>query len=162
MKRVLILFIALLLVLVCHPAWAVNLTADQADVILNGLSPDDRFGFSVASAGDFNGDGKDDVIVSSPFNNHFGGKIGTALIFFGGVKGTINNPDASPDVFLKGLGDKFGESVASAGDFNGDGIDDVIVSSHDNVFVDTELPYYTDKFGSVYIFFGAEKETLEQ
>ena len=43
-----------------------TLRADTgADVILNGQSDSDYFGFSVASAGDFNGDGIDEVIIGA-------------------------------------------------------------------------------------------------
>ena len=49
------------------PLWVdPTLRADaDADVILDGQSASDGFGFSVASAGDFNGDGIDDVIVGA-------------------------------------------------------------------------------------------------
>ena len=52
-----------------------------------------------------------------------------AYIFFGGITGTKDSTDA--DVILDAsslsIGNDFGDVVASAGDFNGDGKDDVIV-----------------------------------
>ncbi|MCP5020037.1 MAG: hypothetical protein GY938_32835, partial [Ketobacter sp.] len=123
-------------------------TINNADVILNGQSRGNWFGWSVASAGDFNGDGKDDVIVGAPRNNNTGSFSGSAFIFFGGVTGTINNPGTNADVILNGqrAGDYFGRSVALAGDFNGDGVDDVIVGASEN---DTN----GINSGSAYIFF---------
>jgi hypothetical protein len=114
--------------------WAETLTADaEADVILNGDNDNDRdptltntFGRSVASAGDFNGDGWDDVIVADPSDTNPFRNGGTAYIFFGGQAGTISDPDSSADVVLRGQG-TFANSVASAGDFNGDGYGDVII-----------------------------------
>jgi hypothetical protein len=109
-----------------------TLTADaDADVILNGQSSSDFFGFSVASAGDFNGDGIDDVIVGARRDdNNSESDSGSAFIFFGGVNGT-KRADADADVIINGqsAGDLFGGHVASAGDFNGDGKGDVIISA---------------------------------
>jgi hypothetical protein len=96
-----------------------------ADVTLTGTSTNQYFGESVSSAGDVNGDGYEDVIVGEPeyFNSPSPGK---AYIFFGGV--TMNN---IVDVTLTGeaVNDYFGRSVSSAGDVNGDGLDDVITGA---------------------------------
>jgi len=105
--------------------------ATDADVILNAQSTGDEFGDSVASAGDFNGDGKDDVIVNASRAGVNGINSGRAYIFFGGVTGTINNPNTNADVILDGEDpfDQLGFPVASAGDFNGDGLSDVIAAA---------------------------------
>ncbi|MGR3319038.1 MAG: integrin alpha [Candidatus Anammoxibacter sp.] len=135
-----------------YPLWVdPTLRADaDADVILEGQSAFDNFGVSVASAGDFNGDGIDDVIVGAPDDGNNGESIsGSAFIFFGGKTGT-KRADADADVILEGQssGDRFGNSVASAGDFNGDGLDDVIVGAtgDDN---NGQIPS-----GRAFIFFG--------
>ena len=69
------------------PLWVdPTLTADadaDADVILNGQSAGDRFGISVASAGDFNGDGASDVIVGARLDdNNSANNSGSAFVFF--------------------------------------------------------------------------------
>jgi large repetitive protein len=121
----------------------------DADVILNGQSGNDRFGYSVSSAGDFNGDGKSDVIVGAYKDDNTGEISGSAFIFFGGITGT-KRADADADVILNGqsAGDQFGLSVASAGDFNGDGKSDVIVGAHE------DGNNSEDRSGSAFIFFG--------
>jgi len=81
-------------------------------------------GWSVASAGDVNGDGFDDVVIGAPM---YGVSIGRAYVFHGSASGL----PATPDWFFDGAGGvnlAFGSSVASAGDVDGDGYGDLIVS----------------------------------
>ena len=60
-----------------------------------------EFGFSVSSAGDFNGDGKGDVIVGAYFDdNNSENNSGSAFIFFGGITGT-KRADADADVIYR-------------------------------------------------------------
>ena len=138
-----------------NPVSQLILRADaDADIILDGQSAGDRFGFSVASAGDFNGDGLDDVIVGAWLDSNNGQtSSGSAFIFFG-RNPTIQlslRADADADVILDGqsLFDGFGYSVASAGDFNGDGLDDVIIGATGDGNNNGELGS-----GSAFIFFG--------
>ncbi|MGR3177198.1 MAG: FG-GAP-like repeat-containing protein [Candidatus Anammoxibacter sp.] len=120
----------------------------DADVILNGQNEGDQFGISVSTAGDFNGDGIDDVIVGAYRDDNNGTDSGSAYIFFGGITGTFNS-DTDADVILNGQDAKnlFGWSVSTAGDFNGDGKDDVIVGAWRDENNGNES-------GSAFIFFG--------
>ena len=89
-----------------------------------------EFGTSVASAGDVNGDGYDDVIVGADEYENGATQIseGALFVFHGGPFG----PSLTPSWTAEGeqQGADFGIAVASAGDVNGDGYDDVIVGSH--------------------------------
>jgi hypothetical protein len=95
-----------------------------------GEAANDYFGTSAASAGDVNGDGYDDVIVGANRNDDGGLGAGKAYLYLGSSSGI--SASASWTATGEAAGDYFGYSVASAGDVNGDGYDDVIVSAHLN------------------------------
>ena len=78
------------------------------------------FGFSVASAGDVNGDGFADVIIGTPGGSGVG--AGSAYLYLGSADGLSSAP-----VLLSGP-PYYGSVVTSAGDVNGDGYADVIVA----------------------------------
>jgi hypothetical protein len=81
------------------------------------------FGGSVASAGDVNGDGFQDAIIGA--SNYNG--VGRALVYHGSASG-LSKPPAWYAEGDQGNG-SFGWSVATAGDVNADGFDDVIVGA---------------------------------
>lgn len=86
-------------------------------------------GFPVNYAGDINGDGYDDFLIAI---NAWDGALndeGAVAVFYGSPSG----PASTPDLFLQGDQKKayFGHWADGAGDVNGDGYDDVVVSSLD-------------------------------
>ncbi len=93
---------------------------------LDGKQENDHIGKSVSNAGDVNGDGFDDVIVSG---------VDTSYVLFGKASGfdaqmDVSNLDGSNGFRLDGgnIDDVFGYSVSDAGDVNGDGFNDMVVS----------------------------------
>lgn len=95
---------------------------DQPDLILNGLAAGSLFGYSVAGAGNLDGQGEG-IIVGAPFSE---GSAGRAHVYLGGP-----GLDATADLTLAGAATGyFGWAVHSAGDFDGDGWDDVFVGGN--------------------------------
>ncbi len=82
---------------------------------LNGETPGDQFGYSVAPCGDTNVDGFDDVIVGAPGQpDPFFPIVSYAKIFGGPAGAELLQLDAAK------AGDGFGRSVAGLGDYLGE------------------------------------------
>src|SRR5262245_43190647 len=62
---------------------------------LSGAAAFDRSGFSVASAGDVNGDGFADVIVGAPYADPHGSSSGASYVVFANASGFAANIDLS-------------------------------------------------------------------
>jgi len=119
---------------------------DLPDVILKSNSLRERLGWSVAGAGDLNGDGYDDVIVGT-MKGRRRRREGLVQVYFGGPQ-----MDSRSDVTLNGQGaiTWFTNSIAGVGDVNGDGSADVLVGSYCN-------PKVTQSPGLAYLYFGGSQ-----
>ena len=111
---------------------------------------DDQFGFSLA-AGDFNGDNKDDLAIGTPGESpDTDPKSGNIFVFKGSSAGLRAWKGFDQRIFRakNERDDRFGRSLA-AGDFNGDGRDDLAVGTPG------ESPGSDPKSGVVFVFKGS-------
>jgi Ca2+-binding RTX toxin-like protein len=122
---------------------------------IDGSSLYDRFGISVSSAGDVNGDGFDDLIIGGPSEEYGFFRTGASYVMFGksvGFAAAIDRStlDGTNGFRIDGIdiGGYSGVSVSSAGDVNGDGFDDLIIGAPGaNVFLGVST-------GESYVVFG--------
>lgn len=126
-----------------------ELTAASGVILTGSASPSGAaIGLAVAGAGDFNGDGRDDVVIGSGIGRFGASQPGTAWIVFGRAGGGTIDLDAlgSQGMTLTGagVGDGFGTVVAGGGSFNGDPRPDVALAA----------PFGAGLNGEAYVVFG--------
>ncbi|XXX72097.1 FG-GAP-like repeat-containing protein [Sorangium sp. So ce134] len=91
-----------------------------ADLELHGEAPSDRFGQTVSSSGDLDGDGFAEMLVGAPEV----GLAGKVYVYRGGER-----PDAEPDAAMNPrYGGTAETKISRAGDFNRDGLGDVVAA----------------------------------
>ncbi len=122
--------------------------ATSSSTIIRGHNTKDYFGRQATIIGDINDDGVADLAISAPNNDASFAEAGRVYIFFGDTNWPATFVANDADVIISGdiASLKFGTRIAPAGDINGDGINDFIVSS----------PTASTSKGRVSLFYGRE------
>lgn len=111
--------------------------AAEPGLVVNGLQARDQTGASVCFIGDFNGDRIDDLAIGAPYADPAGPSSGQVSVVFGS-----QNPQPvdlatlvadGRGILINGadLGLHTGQTIDSAGDFNGDGLADLLLGVPD-------------------------------
>jgi len=146
--------------------WATSATVSCATLNgtngfkVSGFEAAQGVGFDISSLGDFNNDGIDDFIIGALSTHPFSDSA-PAFVVFGKTDWSQNATIALTSLdgtngFKIGLiptSANFGARVSEAGDFNGDGIDDLIMSGPG--LTDNNLP------GASYVVFGKSSATVD-
>ena len=113
-----------------HAAYPITIKSvinGTADARIESNQADAQLGYSVAGAGDVNGDGFADVIVGAQQYDLGQLNEGAAFIYFGSAGAFNVTADAQLESNQEGA--QLGTSVAGGGDVNGDGFADVLVGA---------------------------------
>ncbi|MFH1437150.1 MAG: VCBS repeat-containing protein, partial [Pseudomonadota bacterium] len=113
------------------------------------------FGAGVTSSGDFNGDRLSDVAVGAERMEIEAGEEGAVYVYYGSLEGISEDADLTLHSPYHQEGGRFGASLASAGDLNRDGFDDLSVGAymHDGALAGQ---------GVVFVFFGSSEGLSEE
>lgn len=115
-----------------------------------GESAGDRLGYGLASAGDLDGDGLDDLAMGAPTLSDESGTVGGVYLAFGPA--TAGGSVSEADLRLTGMrdGDKLGQYLNSASDLTGDGLQDLAIAAYG-------YEGYFGEDGAVYVISGDAK-----
>jgi hypothetical protein len=110
----------------CDGVDETELDLGDAWATLSGEASGDMAGWAVAGVGDQNGDGLDDILIGAP---GYGSDAGRAYLLLGPTSGGALSLSGADEIWSGASGELAGWAVAGAGDIDGDGQDDVLMTA---------------------------------
>jgi formylglycine-generating enzyme required for sulfatase activity len=107
-----------------------DISVTAADVQLSGEASGDYAGYGLAPAGDLDGDGNLDLVVGAFGEQVRSGGAGVAYLLYGPITDDLSLADTDAIYVGEASGDQAGKDVASAGDTDGDGLDDLLIGAY--------------------------------
>jgi len=106
-----------------------GIISEDPSVVIDGSAAGGGFGTSVTYLGDVNGDGFGDVLVGSRSGEGVEeGRVDTLSLYYGGGSGL--SAAAGQVIEAVGFAASFADTVLGAGDFDGDGLADLVVRGY--------------------------------
>lgn len=121
-----------------------SISLAAADAILLGEAPGDGAGRAVASAGDMDLDGYDDLLIGASGADNGSGGNGAVYLVRGSLAGTTSLASSDAVFHSATTTGSIGWTITTAGDFDGDGVLDIALAD----------PYLDDYSGGVYVHLG--------
>ncbi len=123
-----------------------------------------KFGESIANIGDINGDGLDDILMSAPNASGANG-TGTAYVLYGtdnALSASYNITNLNTGSFNGfqiqyggdangGADERLGTTMAGAGDFNGDGVNDFVITGANGEMIDKAFIIFGGDYLETYL-----------
>jgi hypothetical protein len=122
-----------------------TLAVDSRGFKISGEAAEDKAGISVAGLGDVNGDGFDDILIGAFYNGDTDG--GASYLIYGDDASSLGDIDlgsiATTGVkfFSSEASAQLGYAVSSAGDINGDGFNDLLMTEYGSTIGSTYIVY---------------------
>jgi hypothetical protein len=120
----------------------------EADTVVEGQAAGMKLGWEVANAGDVDGDGLEDWLVTEPYAHS--DEKGEVHLFLGGTTGTLGTSDAEATMYGRYEYDHIGHRVAGGGDIDDDGYADMLLAARD----------YGEDQGRVYVMLGPKSGSM--
>jgi len=127
---------------------ALQMDLTHADAALLGAKADDNAGYCTAGAGDVNGDGDNDLLVSAKYSDDGGSQAGTVYLMLDRPTGTAVLADVAVIYNGESDADNAGHGLLGGFDVNHDGLADWLVSAPSAMGSE-------DDAGAVYIMVGS-------
>jgi hypothetical protein len=124
-----------------------------ADAKLTGEDDWDNAGYAVAGAGDIDGDGADDVLVGSRWEDSGGSAAGACYLITSTVSGTVSLSSAQAKLIGDSVNQLAGNAMTGLGDIDGDGHDDLAVGAEGDASLGSNT-------GAVFVLLGPLSGTL--